>query len=403
MFENMEECLEWLYEPRELAIKFDMSRMTKAMSLFNDPIDYKCIHIAGTNGKGSTVSYLKSALIGAGYNVGTFISPFVVVFNERITFNNQYISDQDFIKYVNLVRINLIAADLEISFFEILTIIAFLYFQDKEVDYAIIETGLGGRLDSTNVINKEVALITNVGLDHMEVLGDNLEQIAKEKLGIVRTNLITSVDSELRPQFQEYCDMRSAELIFTQDIIDLEVKGNYTKFKYKDFLVVLSMLGEHQAKNASLALEALLYLREKKGLLITDEQILNGLKRAFWPGRLEQIGKDIYVDGAHNIDGIKTLVNFIKELDKPVTVIYSCLSDKEYTKMLEILEPNVDKIYFTEFDYPRALNAESLFEVSNHKNKHIVKNYKDTFNYIKEDEFTIFCGSLYFISLVRKK
>jgi len=403
MFETMKECFDWLYEPREFNKKFDLSRMQKAMDIFNNPIDYKCIHVAGTNGKGSTVSYLKSSLITAGYNVGTFISPFVVVFNERITFNNQYITDDEFIKYINHVRINLTISKLEISFFEILTIISFLYFQDKEVDYAIIETGVGGRLDSTNVINKEVALITNVGLDHTDILGDTLKKIAHEKLGIVTNALITSVQPELRDQFVKYTKVRNAEIIFTQAIDNLILSLTNTKFKYKGLDIEISMLGEHQSKNASLAIEALLYLREKKGLKITDEQILKGLKRAFWPGRLEKIDDFVYVDGAHNVAGIQSLVNFFKNIDQKITVVFSCLTDKPKKEMLELLEPNVDEIYFTEFNYHRCEKAEHLYEISNHSNKHLIKNHDEIFNYLKKDNFTIFCGSLYFISLIRRK
>ncbi|QVK20164.1 bifunctional folylpolyglutamate synthase/dihydrofolate synthase [Mycoplasmatota bacterium] len=403
MFETMEECLEWLYEPREFEIKFDLSRMKKAMELFNNPTNFKAIHIAGTNGKGSTVSFIKNALMSAGYNVGTFISPYVVVFNERITYNNQYISDKDFIKYINTIKLGLLTTDLKISFFEILTIIAFLYFQDMEVDYAIIETGMGGRLDSTNVIDKEVAVITNVGFDHMETLGDTIEKIAKEKLGIVRTNLVTSVSKELRPFVTDYCKVRNVDLVFTDEVYSVSVSDSSTSFIYKNFDVKLSMLGEHQASNASLAIETLLYLRDKSKLIITDEQILKGLRQTFWPGRLEKIRDNVYVDGAHNIDGINTLAKFLDNIDKPKTIIYSCFKDKDYKSMIKELEKHADEIYFTEFDYHRAESAENLYNVSLHENKYLVPDYNDTFNYIKKGNMTVFCGSLYFISLVRQK
>jgi len=403
MFDTMDECLEWLYEPRDFEKKVDLSRMKKAMDVFNNPIDFKCIHIEGTKGKGSTLSYIKSALITAGYNVGTFISPFVVVFNERITFNNQYISDTDFIKYINTIKLNLLTANLELSFFEILTIAAFLYFQDMDVDYAIIETGVGGRLDSTNVINKEVAVITNVGMDHMETLGNTIEEIAKEKLGIVRTNLITSISKELKPFVVEYCNVRNVDLTFIDNMYSIKITESSTTFKYKEFDVKLSMLGEHQAFNASLAIETLIYLRENKGLVITNEHILTGLKKTFWPGRLEKIDDNVYVDGAHNLDGIKSLANFLDKIDKPKTVIYSCFKDKDYPQMIQTLEKHVDEIIFTEFDYPRAEKSVNLYKVSQHANKHLVKDYKDTFKLINKDNMTVYCGSLYFISLIRQK
>lgn len=402
MLKTLDECFEWLYEPRDFERKFDLSRMYKAIDLFNRPIDYKCIHVAGTNGKGSTVAYLKNMLIQAGYKVGTFISPFVVIFNERITLNNQYISDEDFIRLCNHVHLNLMTAGLEISFFEILTVIAFLYFEENEVDYAVIETGVGGRLDSTNVINKEVALITNVGMDHQDMLGDTLEKIAKEKLGIVDDYLITSVQASLRPMFEEYVRMRKSTVQFTDRVDELENTIDSTKFKYKNYDVELSMLGEHQASNASLAIEAILYLREHKGLQISDEDMLIGLKNTFWPGRLEKVGRNVYVDGSHNREGVTSLVNFLRKMDKKVQIVFSCLADKPAQDMIELLDDIADEIIFTQFDYPRAEQAETLFDLSNSNNKKLVKDYKDTLTMVDDTALTVYCGSLYFISLVRQ-
>lgn len=402
MLKTIDECFEWLYEPREFDAKFDLSRMYKAIDVFNSPIYYKCIHVAGTNGKGSTVAYIKNMLITAGYKVGTFISPFVVIFNERITLNNEYISDDDFIRLCNHVFINLRASNLEISFFEILTVIAFLYFEENEVDYAIIETGVGGRLDSTNVINKELALITNVGLDHMDMLGDTIEKIAKEKLGIVNDILITSVQEELRPMFLDYTSMRASKVIFTNQIQNLESSIKATSFNYNGLQVELSMLGDHQAKNASLAIEAVQYLRENKGLVITDDQMLKGLKNSFWPGRLEKLRNNIYVDGAHNIEGVTSLVNFISQLPQKKQIIFSCLADKPQGKMIELLDGVADEIIFTQFDYPRCEQAKNLYDQSNNLNKSLIENYKETFAKVDEDALTIYCGSLYFISIIRQ-
>lgn len=402
MLKTLDECFEWLYEPREFEAKFDLSRMYKAIDIFNRPIDYKCIHVAGTNGKGSTVAYLKNMLINAGYKVGTFISPFVVIFNERMTLNSEYISDEDFIRLCNHVYLNLMANDLEISFFEILTVIAFLFFEENEVDYAIIETGVGGRLDSTNVINKEVALITNVGFDHMDMLGDTLEKIAKEKLGIVDDVLVTTIQSELRPMVSEYTRMRHAECIYVEQPQNIVNEIDRTTFNYKDFEVELSMLGEHQAYNASLAIEGVLYLREHKGLEITDEQILKGLRNTFWPGRLEKIGNKVYVDGSHNVEGVTSLVNFIKKFPGKKQIIFSCLADKPADNMIHMLDEVADEIIFTSFDYPRAEKAEVIYNKSTSDNKKLVPEFKDTFELVDPHSLTIYCGSLYFISLIRQ-
>ncbi len=402
MFNTMEECYEWLYEERDFSKKFDLSRMYKAIDIFNRPIDYKCIHVAGTNGKGSTLSYMKNALIQAGYKVGTFISPFVVIFNERITLNHQYISDEDFIRLCNHVQINLMMNNLEISFFEILTVIAFLYFEENEVDYAIIETGLGGRLDSTNVINKEVALITNVGFDHMDMLGNTLEDIAREKLGIVDDVLITSVQAPLRPYFEEYTRVRNSKLIFTDLIENLQYSTLNTTFTYKGLDLELSMLGQHQASNASLALEGLMYLREHKGLVISNDDIQKGFRKTFWPGRLEKVGTGVYVDGAHNKEGVETLVSFLKNVDRKVQIIFSCFKDKPADTMIPLLDEIASEIIFTSFDFPRADKAENLYNISTHPNKKMFEDYKDTLTLSDPNMFTVYCGSLHFISLIRQ-
>jgi len=403
MLETMKECLEWLYEPRDLGEKYDLSRMQNAMRIFGNPVDYKCIHIAGTNGKGSTLSYIKNALMRAGYNVGTYISPFVVIFNERITFNNMYITDKEFIDYTNVVRVNMLSENFELTFFEILTMIAFLYFKDKGVDYAIIETGLGGRLDATNVISKEVAVITNIGYDHMEILGDTLEEILMEKLGIVHNNLVTTIQHSLRPLVNSFCDERGVDLTYADEVVGLLVDIDKTEFWYKDFHISLKMLGDHQAVNASLAIETLLYLRNYRGLKISDDEIKTGIEGTFWPGRLERIGPRTYVDGSHNINGVRSLTNFLSHFNCPKTIVFSCLADKNYSEMIAEVDSIADEIFFTTFDYYRAAPAKLLFDASTHPKKKLLSNYKEGFNHLSKRGITVFCGSLYFISLVRQK
>lgn len=403
MFKTLEECFDWLYEPREFEIKYDLGRIQQALDALGNPTDYKFIHIGGTNGKGSTLSYIKNSMINAGYNVGTFISPYVVNFNERITYNNEYIKDEEIIHYMNQIRMSLEFEGIVITYFEVLTIMAFMFFSDKGVDYALMEVGLGGRLDSTNVIpHKEVAVITNVGYDHMDILGTDIVGIAKEKLGIVHDKLITSIQPELRGLFEEYTKARRADMQIVEKPAVIESKKDSTYFEHEGFKIKLSMLGEHQAHNAALAIETLKYLRDYKGLDITDLAIIKGLTKTFWPGRLENIKDNIYVDGGHNVEGITTLCNFLKNIDEKKRVIFTCLKDKPYEKMVELLDEVADELIITEFVYDRALEAEELYRVSNHQNKHLVKNYKDTFEMI-DDGMTIYCGSLYFISKIRQE
>ncbi len=401
MLKTLDECFDWLYVDFNFEIKYDLSRIKKALNHLNNPINYKCIHVAGSNGKGSTVAYLKSCLVNAGYKVGTFISPYIISFNERITLNNRYISDREFIDLVNKVKYVFDQNKLILTYFEVLTVIAFCFFEEQKVDYAIVETGLGGRIDSTNVIDKEVALITNIGYDHMEVLGDTIEEIAAEKLGIVKDCLITSVDSELKLLFQSYCKKIKAKIKFVDSIENLVIGELSTSFKYKNYQVTLKMLGQHQAKNASLAIECLNYLRENKNLLITNQQILTGLEKTVWPGRLEKINDFIYVDGAHNVAGIKALCKFMETVDKKKNIVFTCLKDKQKKEMIALLDQTFDKIYFTEFKFERSESAQNLYDLSNNKNKELSLDYTEVAAKFKKDEFNIFCGSLYFISIIR--
>lgn len=402
MFQTLDECFEWLYEPREFPVKYDLSRMHLALRAVGDPIDYKTIHVGGTNGKGSTVTYLKHALIQAGYKVGTFISPYVVVFNERITLNHDYIKDDEFIYYMNHIYTVLQLERLTLSYFEILTVLAYLYFKDQEVDYAIMEVGLGGRLDSTNVMpNKEIALITNIGHDHMAELGDDINGIAKEKLGIVDDALVTTVQPEFHELFSKYTTQRGATISFVEEPTNVVTSLSNTTFDFRDYHVTLSMLGEHQAKNATLAIAGLEYMREHKGLVITNEQITEGLKRAFWPGRLEKISETVYIDGGHNEEGVETLVRFLETVDEPKRIVFTCLADKPYEKMIQLVDAACDELVLTEFKYERAIAGETLFDFSKHPNKTLIKNYKDTYT-VLDDKMTIYCGSLYFISKIRQ-
>jgi folylpolyglutamate synthase/dihydrofolate synthase len=199
-------------------------------------------------------------LLEAGYKVGTYISPFVVVFNERITLNHQYISDADVIRLTNHIKQILTIHHHPLSNFEILTIMAFLYFEEQQVDVAVIEVGLGGLLDATNVINKDVAVITNIGTDHAEILGDTKELIAIQKLGIVHDALITSVDEALMPLFTKYVSQRRAFMKHTSPVTSIQVTSSGSSFEYEGQRYDISMRGEHQTTNAALAIETIQYL-----------------------------------------------------------------------------------------------------------------------------------------------
>lgn len=416
MFKNIESAVNWIESVKKFGDKLDLSRMELATNLLGHPErELNVIHIAGTNGKGSTVSYLKHILLKQGYSVGTFTSPYIVHFNERITMNYDDISDKDLLHYINKVyslhnevfdKFNEV-----ITFFELITLISFLYFKDKKLDYILYEVGLGGRLDATNVVQPILTAITSISFDHMGVLGNTLEEIAKEKLGIVKEGipLITAVDqTELYSLFKEHTKNHNSELTYIdRDAIEDIVYGKTTKFVYKTNEYEISMLGNHQVFNACLAIEIIKYLEEKNLLGINESSIKKGLYETAWPGRMETFG-NIILDGAHNIGGVIALEKSMNSLfkDKYIKVLFTSMADKEYTNNIKIIENFADELHFTEFDYPRCETAENLYKVSNIDNKYIHKDAVKALNELRElkkDEILLITGSLYFISYIRKE
>lgn len=398
MFTTLQECIDWIYEPRQFERRLDLARVEQAMALFGDPVNYPCIHVGGTNGKGSTVTYLRHILQEAGYKVGAYISPYVVVFNERISINHAYISDADVIRLTNHIKHVLTINHHPLTNFEILTIMSFLYFEEQRVDVAIIEVGLGGLLDATNVIHKDVAVITNIGTDHAEILGDTKELIGFQKLGIVHDALITSIDDEMAPQFERYCAQRRAYMKRISTISNVRLGKTSTAFTYDGDDYTISMLGQHQASNAALSIETMNYLIEKKNYQVSQDHIKQGLKKAFWPGRLERLNEHVMIDGAHNVEGIAILVQYIETLDEKPHIIFGVLEKKPYEQMLAMLAPVASTLTLTSFDYPGSMPASELAKVVTYPNTEVVT---DSTMYFNNQHPTIYCGSLYFISQIR--
>ena len=415
MFKKFEETIDWIENIKKFGSRLDLSRMIKVLDELDNPQnDFRTIHVAGTNGKGSTASYIKSILIEAGFKVGIYTSPYVVKFNERITVNNKYISNSDVIKYANIVFPiweRLYKLGDVVTFFEVLTVICFLYLRDQKVDFGVIEVGLGGILDATNVITPEISVITNISYDHMNVLGNTLESIALNKLGIVKPNVpvVTTVENKkLFSLFQEIALKNNSELTFVNmsDIKDIEL-SEITRFSYKGNKYQSNLSGYFQVKNASLAIETIGILNEKLHLNVTNRNIELGLINTKWPGRFEIFNKNIVLDGAHNIGGIEALGKTISKIfpDKYVKCLVSIMFDKEHEKIIEVLDNVCDEIYFTEFDYVRRADAELLFSESHHINKMVYTDHKQIFarlSKLKENEVLIVTGSLYFISQIRK-
>ena len=416
MFNKLDEAIKWIESIKRFGDKYDLSRMELACNIIGNPENsLNVIHIAGTNGKGSTVSYLKNILLAEGYNVGTFTSPYIISFNERITYNYNNISTDELLYYINKVY-SLHYEVLEkyndaISFFELLTLISLLYFKDKQCDYVIYEVGLGGKLDATNVVKPIITSITNINFDHMHILGNTLDKIALCKLGIVKKGipLVTSeINPELLELFKDYTKNKKAPLIIVEkeNITNCHF-GKISTFNYKNQEYSIKMMGTHQVVNASLAIEIIKELNKIKKTNVSLSNILIGLLKTTWPGRLETFGR-IILDGAHNIGGITVLKDSMLTLykDKYIKVLFTSMEDKEYFDVIKVLESFVDEIHFTDFNYPRCEKAQNLYDVSSHPLKYLENNVDDALSSLKdlkENEILLVTGSLYFVSLVRKK
>jgi dihydrofolate synthase / folylpolyglutamate synthase len=420
------EALTWIHGLLKFGIKPGLKRVEWLLQRTGNPEKkIKCIHIAGTNGKGSTVEYLRSIFNEAGYNVGTFTSPYLITFNERVSINKEPIKNDELLEYAKLLK-PLVDELTETSLgspteFEMITVISLLYFAKKQPDIVIYETGLGGLYDSTNVISPILSLISNIGYDHMGILGDTIEEIAFQKAGIIKkeVSVITTVEQieALNVIEKKANTVHSDTYILGRDFSVLHKKSSdngeeflYTGFENSNISAELSMKGIHQVKNAGLALAAVEYLTRKGFYRIDPEKIKTGLFRANWAGRFEKVSSspDIIIDGAHNHQGIQALRQTIENHYKgrKVYLLFAALHDKAYKNMMKELENIIDEAYFTTFDFPRAASAEQLLAESPFQKSCAISSWKDALKEakkkLKDEDVLVITGSLYFISEVRK-
>ena len=410
MFTNIDEALNWLFTQKKTQKRENLDRIKLCVNRLNCNPDYKIAHIAGTNGKGSTASNLKNIMVNTGKRVGLFVSPFVVCFNERIQINNEYIKDYEILNYLSILKIfsdeYKITFEDTIPFFELTLLMALMYFKDNNVDMAVIECGLGGKLDATNFINPDITIITNVGFDHMNSLGDELSEIAEHKLGIAKPGKVclTCVEDQLRKQFNTHAKNNNVEMIYVNDDVKNIILSDVTQFTYKEVIYLTPLLATYQAFNAALAIEAAFRLDPS----ISSETIQKGLNETFWPGRMEVISKEplVIIDGAHNIHGICGLVDSLKVLtNKKIKVVFTALSDKEYKAMVHKLEEVTEEFYFTTINDNRAMDIE-LFNALTSKKYLIIDDFKDCIDLalstLSAEECLLITGSLHFISAVRQ-
>ena len=315
----MFEVEEWLHSRIGLNFRSGLGRMQQAVDLLGNPEkSYPIIHVTGTNGKGSTIAFMRELFMGHGKKVASFTSPHIVSINDRICINGQPIADIDFIRLAEQVKEmekTLLQTHDQLSFFELLTLIAFLYFREQEVDLVLLEVGIGGLLDTTNVVTGEIAVITSIGLDHQETLGDSLEAIAEQKAGIFKAGkkaVIAKLSSEARLVCQEKAESLAVDLYQTGQDFSM-LNGDFSSSLLNILQLKIGLEGAYQQENAALALQTfLLFMREEKEV-VNEQAVRQALEKTYWAGRLERIRPQIYLDGAHNLPALTRLVEFIKE------------------------------------------------------------------------------------------
>lgn len=421
---NVQQALDYIHSTLRFGSKPGLETIGILMEKLGNPQDrLKFIHVAGTNGKGSTCAYIASILQAQGYKTGLYISPYVDVFNERIQINRQYIPDRELAQAVERVKekaeemVN--EGKRSPTEFELVTATALVYYQKEQCDYVVWETGLGGRFDATNIVKTTLcAVITNIGYDHTAVLGNTLPQIAFEKAGIIKEGIdvvLYNQDAGVMDVIRKVCDEKHAHLHITDfhdiQITDSSIYGyEFNKGPLKGIRITL--LGEHQLKNASVALEVCRCLI-KQGIVISEDSIRTGLMSAKWQARAEIIHeKPLYlVDGGHNPQCAEALNDLIKKHFpgiRPV-FIYGSLKDKDYKTVSGILFPDAKAVLAISTEGERGLPAEELAkaikvycnQVFTHDTiKEAVEFCK---NYVSEDDVIISFGSLTFLAEVRKE
>lgn len=359
--------------PRDAAY-YDLRRMEELLARLGNPhLKIRTVHIAGSKGKGSVAVMIASALTASGYTTGLYTSPHLHTFNERIRVDDKLISDEEVVALVEKLKPEVEAVNEKATYgllttFELITALGFTYFKLKGVDFQVIEVGLGGRLDATNIVQPEVCLITSISFDHMEVLGNTLAEIAAEKAGIIKPGslVVTSPQvDEVDRVITETCLGCKAELVRVGSDVTWQSLGfdsNRQSFRVKgrlgNYELSIPILGQHQLENAATAVAALEVLAEK-GFHISGDSITNGLAQVSWPGRLQVLSRHplVVVDGAHNPDSAHKLKRALEQyfdFDQAILVI-GVSSDKDLAGIISELKPLFDKVIVTHSVHPRAM------------------------------------------------
>ena len=406
----MFEVEEWLHSRIGLNFRSGLDRMQHAVDLLGNPEkSYPIIHVTGTNGKGSTIAFMRELFMSHGKKVGTFTSPHIVSIHDRICLNGQPISDADFIRLADQVKEMeqiLLKTHDQLSFFELLTLIALLYFREQEVDLVLLEVGIGGVLDTTNVVTGEIAVITSIGLDHQETLGDNLASIAEQKAGIFKAGrkaVIAKLSSEAQLVCQKTAETKDVELYQVGHDFSI-LNGNFSSSLLNLSQLKIGLEGAYQQENAALAIETFLLFMIARNEEIDECSLRKALEQTHWAGRLERIRPQIYLDGAHNLPALTRLVEFVREKKQEgyqPQILFGALKRKDYQGMLDYLSEQLPQVQVkvTGFDYQGSLDETDVTGYD------IVPSYREFISNFEAradaQDLLFVTGSLYFISEVR--
>ena len=404
----MNKIEQWMNSRIGLNFRSGLDRMEQAVSLLGRPDKaYPILHVTGTNGKGSTIAFLRQLLMAHGKKVGTFTSPHMISIHDRICIGDQQISDEDFTRIgqeVQQMEQTLLQTQDQLSYFEIICLMALLYFKEQAVDVVLLEVGIGGLLDTTNIVTGEIAVITSVGLDHQETLGGTIAEIAQQKAGIFKKGkkaVVGPLPAEATAVCQDRAEQLDVDLHAFQNDFGLE-QDRFWNENVDLVLPSLGLKGDYQRENAAVALEAFFLYMEGLDQEVDMEQVQHALQETRWPGRLELFGDQVYLDGAHNPHAMLRLIEFANSLaGKRVKILFGALKRKDYSGMLQTLQAGLPEaeLILTTFHYGEVVaqgDRQDLPYVADYKA--YIKEFMDQ---SRPDEVLFVTGSLYFIAEVR--
>lgn len=409
-----DEALNWINQmPSFSSDRYGLEGVSKLLDRLKNPhLELKYIHIAGTNGKGSTAVFCASSLIEANFKTGLFISPYILDYRERIQINGEMISENEFVEMIELVKPyveTLKDEGVVCSHFDIITAVALKFFCINDCDIVVLETGMGGRLDSTNVIpSPQITILTHISYDHMKELGNSIEDIAIEKAGILKKGSMCVCNGNQLPEVKNIinstCIDKDIPLIYSYEANNIVNDDSVNKWNYNGVDYATKLIGKHQVSNAMLAITALLNMG------ISDCYIKKGILNAYIPARLEKLSEKplVVLDGAHNPDGMAALNNSLKSFNKkPLIGLISMLKTKDYKAALCEIKGTVDKLIVTQMNFDNVVEASLLFKVADELGfdvlieKDISVAAKLAKKMAGEEGMVVVLGSLYFASQVR--